>query len=147
MEEFTIQGQSDFLKLSFEDVFGFPNKTCHWGGYDTKAILEIKSGNYYVKGILCTSTGELFEFFEQLKDCNDNVEGFARFISYQQNLDLTADYDKRGHVRIFGTFSEYSHDNNELKFEFSTDQTFINNTLNELQIITSKYGGMKGLIN
>ena len=43
-------------------------------------------------------------------------------------------------------FSEYGHDINELKFEFETDQTFITETLNELQSITSKYGGMKGVI-
>ena len=145
MEDFILLGQGGFLKLSIEEVFGFPDRTCHLGGYDTKSTIEIKSGNYYVKGEFYTSTGELFEFYEQLTDCYDRVNGSAKFLSSEQNLDLTVEFNEQGHIRVFGTFSEYAHRINELKFEFETDQTFITSTLNELQSITRKYGGMKGI--
>jgi hypothetical protein len=76
LESFTIKGvAADFLTLTFTEVFGFPETTCHWGGYDLRAMIEIKSGNFYVKSVLYSSTGEIYQFFQQLKSCNENLTG------------------------------------------------------------------------
>ena len=50
-----------------------------------------------------------------------------------------------GHVVIEGTFSEENQFNNKLDFEFNTDQSYIKYTINELENIVNKYGGMKGI--
>ena len=59
-----------------------------------------------MKSTLYTSTGEIFEFFQQLKNCNDKLRGTANFRSYEENLEFNAHYDNTGHVNIDGNFSE-----------------------------------------
>ncbi|WP_143434986.1 WapI family immunity protein [Hymenobacter roseosalivarius] len=146
IEEFAIQGDSgDFLRLSFIEVYGFPNSTCPWGGYEVRATIQIKSGNYQVASTLWTSTGEIYTFFEELSKSNERLEGEARLNNYEHNLELVARYDVDGHVSVFGKFREYNSCKNELLFEFETDQTYLQATLTELKRIVAKYGGMKGI--
>lgn len=145
MEKFTIKGNSDFITVIFEEVFGYPDSTSHFGGYDLRTFIEIKSGNFCVKSSLYTSTGELYEFYQNLKKCNEELTGTANFISYEGNLELIAEYDNLGHVNIKGAFTEQNQYDNELKFEFSSDQTFIKSTVNELGFIADKYGDKKGI--
>jgi hypothetical protein len=142
---FTIQGEADYIKFTYAEVFGFPDDTCHWGGYDSKVSLEIKSRNFTVKETLYTSTGELYEFAERLKIANEKIEGVVEFISYEGNLEFSMTYDNLGHVAIKGQFSEQNEFSNELHFEFNSDQSFVRKALDEISSITAKYGGMTGV--
>ena len=63
----------------------------------------------------------------------------------EHNLALVARYDMQGHVLVSGSFTEYHSSRNELRFEFATDQTYIQSTITELKKIGAKYGGMTGL--
>ncbi|MFN8361262.1 MAG: hypothetical protein U0264_15225 [Candidatus Kapaibacterium sp.] len=146
MESFTIKGESNFITLTFIEVFGFPETTCHWGGYDLRSEIEIKSSGFYVKSVLFTSTGEIYQFFQLLKSSNEKLRGAATFVSYEGNLDFIVEYDNRGHVNIKGSFSEQNLFENELKFEFISDQTYIHSSLKELSLLADKYGDMKGII-
>lgn len=143
MESFTIKGDANFITLSFDEVYDFPHTTCYWGGYDTRMVVEIKSGSFQVKSAFNSSTGEIYTFFKQLKECNNEVRGTARYDSYEGNLTLITSYDYMGHVNIRGEFSD-SLGLNKLQFEFQTDQSFIKYTLDELELIVSKYGDMRG---
>ena len=145
MESFTIKGEFDFITLTFEEVFSFPETTCHWGGYDVRAILEIQSGDFHVKSNLYTSTGEIFEFSQQLKSCNEKLKGTSKYISYEGNLELIAEYDNAGHVNVKGEFSAQNQFGNKLTFEFSSDQTFISIALKDLEAIAEKYGDKNGI--
>lgn len=145
MEGFTINSETAFITVNFEEVYGFPYKTCHWGGYEVRTTLEIKSGNFIVKSTFWTSTGEIFEFFQLLKKCNNELKGSAVYRSYEDNLKIFATYDDLGHVNIKGNYFEHSQFDNRLYFHFVTDQTFIRKTVEELEIITNKYGDMKGI--
>ena len=145
METFTLRGESDFITITFEEVYGFPDTTCCWGGYDVRIKLEIKSGNFRVNSTLWTSTGELYDFLQRLKECNNKLAGAAIYNTYEGNLKLIATYDDLGHVNIKGRFSEQTELHNELQFEFSSDQTFIRLTIEELELVAIKYGDMKGI--
>lgn len=145
MEEFKIQGEDSYIALCFKEVYGFPETTCHWGGYDVRANLEIKSGGFGVKTTMYTSTGEIFQFFQELLQCNDQLKGTFYYRNYEGNLDFKGEFDNTGHVTISGTFREYNEFNNLLKFEFMTDQSYLSHAIQELRHITSKYGGMEGL--
>jgi hypothetical protein len=142
---FTIQGEADYIKFTYVEVFGFPNDPCNWGGYDSLVTLDIKSRNFSVKETLYTSTGELYEFAEKLKTANDKIEGVVEFISYEGNLEFSMTYDNSGHVVIKGQFSEQNEFSNELHFEFNSDQSFVSKALDEISLITEKYGGMTGV--
>lgn len=145
METFTIKGTTDFITITFDEVYDFPDKTCYWGGYDTRVKIEIKSGNFVVHSSLYSSTGEIYEFYAKLKECNDKLIGTAVYKTYEHNLDLTISYDKTGHVNINGKYSDQNQYNNILQFEFTSDQTFIQSTIKELELIVDKYGDMHGI--
>lgn len=145
MEGFIIKGDNGFLKIEFFEVFGFPNETCHFGGYDTKSIVEINSGSFKVKSGVYCSTGEIFEFYEQLLKTNEQLKGSAYLRNYEHNLNAEVKYDINGRVTIFGSFREVSEFNNLLEFEFSSDQSYIQQTLIDLKKINLKYGGLKGV--
>lgn len=145
MEEFSIKGEGNLINIVFDEVFGFPDTTCHWGGYEVRATLIIKSSNFHVKATLWTSTGEIYEFLQSIKQCNNELKGEASYKSYEGNIELKAKYDNLGHVNIKGQFSEQNELDNKLKFEFNTDQTFISLTVKELELIALKYGGLKGI--
>lgn len=145
MNSFTVKGNADFVKVSLIEVFGFPNKTCPWGGYDVKARVEIKSGNFYVNSIFYSSTGEFYLFYLALKKCNTHLGGKVIYKNYEENFFLMVTYEIQGHVNINGTFSEENNLCNKLDYEFHTDQSYIRFTLEELEKIVNKYGDMKGI--
>jgi hypothetical protein len=146
MEEFSIIGESgSSIRIIFEEVYGFPESTCHWGGYDVRSRIEIKSGNFAVKSILWTSTGEIYALYEQLMTCNKNLKGEASYTSYEGNIQMNAVYDDLGHVTITGTFSEHNEFDNKLSFEFNSDQSYITSSISQLEKIVMKYGDMKGM--
>jgi hypothetical protein len=145
MERFALKSLPDFITINFEEVYGFPDTTCFWGGYEVRTTLEIKSGNFRIKATLWTSTGEIFEFYQKLKVCNDELKGEAYYNSYEGNLEMSVAYDNLGHINIKGKFSEQNQFDNQLQFNFLTDQTFIHTTVEELELIAKKYGNMKGI--
>ncbi|MET4105972.1 hypothetical protein [Hymenobacter sp. UYP22] len=145
MEEFTISGRDSCLTIRLVEVYGFPDNTSHWGGYDTRAAIHVKVGGFSVDSTLWTSTGELFELYQQFRICNESVKGTVRFESYEHQLNFTAHYTPAGQILIEGVFSEFSDSNNELTFHMHTDQSYIQSTLAEMQKIVQKYGGMEGV--
>ena len=115
------------------------------GGYDSESIIEIKSQNYFVKGALWTSTGELYDFYKKLEICQRELKGTVEYKSYEINLELNITYNYLGQIEITGKYSEYTQLKTKLAFEIKSDQTYIQNTLNELEIIADKYGDNKGV--
>jgi len=145
-EAVTIQGDNgNSLCLRFIEVYGFPDSTCSWGGYEVRAAIKIKSGSYRAIATLWTSTGELHTLLEALRICNEQLSGEVQWRTYEHNLELVIAYDKQGHVIVSGNFIEYHHSGNELQFKFATDQTYMSAAIAELHVIAAKYGGMEGV--
>lgn len=144
MEEFTVKGGGDFIKIELSEVFGFPEETCHWGGYDTRATLVLKIGSYNVKSDFYTSTGEIYNLYVALAKSNKTLTGKVEYSSYEGNLILSLTYNKLGQIMIEGEFREKLHLRNQLSFEFESDQSYISSSLVELEKIVEKYGGMTG---
>jgi len=145
MESFILKGENGYIKIELEQIFDFPNRTCHWGGYDAKTKIEIKSGNFKVNSSFYTSTGEIYLFYKSLKEKNNLLSGQVFYKNYEENTLITLTYDNMGHIVIEGTFSEENEFSNKLDFEFNTDQSYIKYTINELETIVNKYGGMAGI--
>ena len=146
MLTFSIRGEPDnFLKVTIINVSGFPDTTSPFGGYDTESTVEIKSSNFSIKVSLWVTTGNIYDFYQELKKCQDKLSGQASFRSYENNLIFNVNYDSLGHAYISGEYSEYNDVNNTLKFGFHTDQTFIKESVDELWKIYFKYGDNFGL--
>ena len=147
METITISSETDFIKIKINRALGFPNKTCHWGGYEVECDLEIYSDGFAVKSNLYTSTGEFYNLFITLKKCYEDLKGEAHYISFEGNLRINFLFDKLGHITVKGEFSkQFIHDNN-LRFEFVTDQTFLSSTISDLELLYEKYGDDYGVKN
>ncbi|MCY9669211.1 hypothetical protein M5X11_30530 [Paenibacillus alginolyticus] len=145
MYVFFLRGnQGCFVRITFDEVFGFPKLTSPFGGYDVRGTVEIKSGNYCVKGELWFSTGEIYEFYNQLSRCFTELKGISSFCTTEANLKLEVAFGHRGQVVIEGYFKEFAHRDNELKFEIESNQSFFVETLDGLREIISHYGDLKG---
>jgi hypothetical protein len=144
MEQFNLKGDNGYIVISIDEIHGYPTTTSHFGGYDAKGTIEVKSGNYKVTGELWFTTGEVYSFYRQLLDCYKSLQGTATFSNYEVNLIIVVAFANRGQVIITGNYKEQAHVNNELRFEFSSDQSYMANTLSELTSIIEKYGDMKG---
>lgn len=145
MDSFQLKGNNGCISISLIKVYGFPDETSHFGGYEVNASIEIKSSNYHVKGILSTTTGEIYEFYQELKTCHNTVKGTAYYRSYENNLVMQVAYNPQGHTSITGEFREHIWEDNELKFEITGDQSYFQHSLSELQRLVSKYGDNKGI--
>jgi len=72
-------------------------------------------------------------------------KGQAKLNSYENNLLSTLKYDELGHVVLKGKFTEKYMEENTLEFELKSDQSFINSTLKDLELLASKYGDNTGI--
>ncbi|MCM3630566.1 hypothetical protein M3194_24850 [Paenibacillus glycanilyticus] len=144
--DFIVRGkQGSFIRITLDEIFGFPTTTSHFGGYDVKGSTEIKSGSYYVNGEVWFSTGDTYEFYNQIVRCYTELDGTAIFCSTEENLKFEVKFYNRGQVVIEGCFQEFAHEDNELKFEFESNQSFFVETLDGLKKVVNQYGGLKGV--
>lgn len=147
VNEFFIKGKEGFIRIELKEVFGFPDLTSNFGGYDVQGRIEIKSGNYYVNGELWFTTGEIYEFHEQLASCYRKLSGVATFWTSETNLKIEIKFDKLGQITIDGYFQEKAYQENKLKFEIESDQSFFEETIKGLKKIVDYYGDLKGVKN
>ena len=116
------------------------------GGYDTQSIVEIKSSAYVAKGEIYISTGNIYNFYSEFKKCFESLKGEAKLESYEKNLILITSFDMYGHVNIRGEYRRYHGSENQLKFEFATDQTYLSETMSALTNLYKKYGDNMGVL-
>ncbi|GBG58439.1 hypothetical protein SPFL3102_02161 [Sporomusaceae bacterium FL31] len=102
-------------------------------------------GRYSANGELYFSTGQVYTFYHQLNHAYENLSGKVVFINeYDKTLEVKIEFDDKGRVLITGRYQEFTHENNVLIFEISSDQTYFFATIQELRTIVKKYGGLKG---
>lgn len=77
-----ISAEQGYIKLSLKRVFGFPENTSYFGGYETQSTLEIKSNSFSVLTNLYISTGDIYNFYKELSMCYANVAGIVQLKSY-----------------------------------------------------------------
>lgn len=145
MEQFSIKGHNGHFELKFVQVFGFPEQTSPWGGYDVKGEFKIRVGEYSAEGELWFSTGEIYQLYEDLKAVNEVLNGTIYFNTHENNLEFKLVFDNKGHIVIKGKYIAAYSRKNELSFEIESDQSFMTSSLSELQRIVQKYGTKEGL--
>lgn len=147
MLAFQITGfdEDEYVRLSIDEVFGFPNETSYGGGYGAKGSLAIKTGEYYVSDTHYFTTGELYCFSKKLKICYENLSGIAILKNTERALELQCEFNEFGHVIITGNFQSNPIVKNILFFEIETDQTQIQKPLSDLNKIHEFFGDEKGI--
>lgn len=147
MEKFTIYTENGFLTLFLNKIYGLPNQTVYSGGYEVDGQIEIKCSNYYVKGKLLFSTGEIYRFFKDFEPLLKNLVGSASFNSFEGNLSFEVKVDNLGHISITGKYIEDFLLSTSLNFELIGDQSYLKDSFIEMQAIVDKFGDDKGQLN
>ena len=145
MESVTLNSSNGYIKFHLNEIFGFPDETCYFGGYDILGEIEIKSNNYFVKGNLNFSTGNIFNFYTQLTELFNSLENVAKFVSYENQLSFFVKVNKLGHISVEGEYRENLVNDSRLIFVLESDQTYLNEWLSELKKIVNKYGNNTGI--
>ncbi|WP_145025777.1 MULTISPECIES: hypothetical protein [unclassified Paenibacillus] len=146
MNQFQIYGENNqYVIIQLGKIHGFPETTSHLGGYDTESSIKIKSGSYYASGSVWISTGEIYIFKNQLQKIYEKCSGTAKLTNDEVDLEVTVTIENRGRALIEGRYKEHPPIDNELIFSFEADQSYIGKTLEELNEITTMYGGMNGI--
>ena len=146
MDKFSIVADNGYLLFHYDEVLGFPEQTSPFGGYDVWGQVEIKCDNYFVKGNLAFSTGEMFSFFTQLEKVEFLLKGFARFDSYEHQLSFLLKIDKLGHFFLNGEYAENLANETKLNFELKGDQSHFAKWINENRNVIEKYGDNTGVV-
>jgi hypothetical protein len=148
MEEFTVRTAEGTLQVTVEEVYGFPDRTSHFGGYDVRGVVTIHLGPYHVdQGCLWFSTGEVWQFYTDLQKAYDDLTGSARFCSSDGQLQFALRLI-RGGGTLEGKYQEKvipEAEATRLYFVARNDQTYLVDTLRELSAFVGTYGDLRGL--
>jgi hypothetical protein len=144
MNQFVIKGKRGYICLKLLQAYGYPQHICQNGGYDSEGLIEIKSGNYFVEGNLWFSTGDVYKFYQKMKQCYLNHNGTAAFWNYELSLKVEVKFNPLGKIMIQGFYKEKEYQENELLFEMESDVITLSPTLEELRRFVVQYGDLKG---
>ncbi|MFZ1695051.1 MAG: hypothetical protein WAT74_17790 [Flavobacteriales bacterium] len=143
---FAIKGETgNCVRLELLEIFGFPETTSHFGGYDARWSVLIKSHGFSAHGELWIATGELIQLCSAMRKSYDELKGSFDWMNSDEELRLKFKFEPRGIVIVSGTYRQYRGTFDRLDFEFDTDQTFVNETLLDMERLISDYGGMRGI--
>lgn len=144
---FNIDGCRDSISLNINEIFGYPSKITYGGGYAAKGMLKICVGSYKVYAEHNFTTGELYNFFCDLQNCYNKIQGKAILTNIDKELSLNILFNKLGQVKVYGEFQELLDVDNKLSFEMDTDQSAILHTLNSLKKVYYTFGDEMGNFN
>lgn len=143
---FRLNGANEHIALEIDEVFGYPLEISYGGGYGIRGTISISSGQCYRVDAACyCTTGELYRFYQSLKVCYDSLSGCACFESIEDELRLSCQFDRTGHVLVSGAFQQHTAFSNVLRFEFPTDQTQVRDTLSMLTRLHGVFGDQNGV--
>ncbi len=143
---FQLQGYNEHICLDISQVYGFPDEILYGGGYFAKGKLDICVGSYSAFAKHSFTTGELYDFFCELKKCNDTISGEAVLENVDHELELKLAFLKTGRVLVSGMYQEHPAVDTRLYFEMITDQSAIPSTLAELKNVYDTFGNKKGIM-
>jgi hypothetical protein len=144
VEVFTLRASERSLQVGLDEVYGFPDHTSSFGGYDVRGTVAIDGGAYQVRGPLWFSTGEVWQFSTDLRAAYDALAGQARFCSSEGNLDFTLTFAPRGHWLLEGVYQENVQYPTRLLFTLEGDQSYLVDTLAQLADFVATYGDNRG---
>lgn len=126
------------LKIS---VFGYarPDSTDYWDGNWVRTNAKIKCGGFSgnVSGLM--RIDELKMFYDNLKQLHGDLHGGVTFITMEEWLEIKVHATKLGQIGISGFLREYHFTSNRLIFGFEIDQTFLRNSINQLETVLKHF--------
>ncbi len=103
-------------------------------GYDWVPVsISVNSGGFSGSVQANFLASEMIKFRDDLLILNNNLQGQAIFQTIEDQLRLNLSVDSSGHVRVEGVLIDFAGvGRNKLSFYFDIDQTYLANTIQEL---------------
>lgn len=128
MREYTLKTQlAEEGNIILSNIISYENDIVMGNKYNTTLTLEVISNNgYRGKSNFILDINQLENFIKQLFNIATNLIGYAKLIDNGYGSYLNISINKLGDILISGILFD-EHREQELKFSFDVDQTFINN--------------------
>ena len=101
--------------------------------------VSIRVGAFYGEFDAAFTTGDFVRFRTELEPLFETLSGQAQFSTLEGQLEFTLVGNGRGKIQVKGSGSDHPSLENELRFEFCLDQTFLPSTFRGLNEIISEF--------
>lgn len=131
---FEIDGNLGFTKISLEENFRHDSDLHPY--IDINSNITIKSGNFFGSGSATFTSIDILNFYNELIGCYEKLEGEAKLVAYQYcEFELLITFNRLGGVTCKGYYHESWQCNNKLNYSYESDQTYIAQTIKQLNPI------------
>lgn len=124
----------DYIELILTNTYEYPDITSFWGGYDFLGNLNIKINDVTIHDEnFQFITADLFEYLDQLVVCNQKLKGKVEYNPKNHDatqLTINTTFNQQGGCI---TVLEYNYNGNYFKCNFSTNQSYLQLAIEELQ--------------
>lgn len=120
-----LQTNTEDPKLEFLNIEKYDDQS----GFG--ATISVVSNGFSSKVFATFEQWPMSEFISQLQVCNNYLSGSATLKPQWDNWFITFTVKPNGHVVVNGLLCA---DEQELKFEFTTDQTCLNSLIKDFQL-------------
>ena len=125
----------DNIELLLTNTYDYPNNTSFWGGYDFCGTFKLNINGISLQKIdFYFTTSDLHNFYKELLNCNEKLKGQAIYKPKSHDatpIDIKIKYGKQGQCTIECTYKAYD---GNFNFSFTSNQSYIQQAINELQI-------------
>jgi hypothetical protein len=104
-----------------------------------KGHVLIRVGAFYGEYDAAFTTGDFLRLRDELQPLFETLSGQAQFSTLEGQLEFTLIGNGRGEIQVKGSGSDQLCLENELRFEFCLDQTYLPKTLRGLNEIISEF--------
>lgn len=135
---FEIRDGSDKVRI---DILGqsYPNAELDWDRRWLQSEITIVATPFSGKYSCELMVTDFISFQKELKDINENLNGFANFSTLEDQLELKIKGDGIGHFSIEGQANNGSVPRTALQFELTFDQTQLPDLIRQLERIIKAF--------
>ncbi|MGD6831239.1 WapI family immunity protein [Sutcliffiella halmapala] len=117
----------------------YPNSSDYWDGNWVKSKIKIEIPGYLVRFDADLRTDELRDFVNEIKLLNRSLKGIASLKNLDSYLQFECQMGKLGQMLWTAETCYPAGYGAVLKFEFESDQTFLNRLIRELDDILTHF--------
>ena len=133
---FSLNNDSgDNIELVLTDMYDYPNNTNFGGGYEFCGSFKLQIHSTLLQKMnFYFTTSDLHDFYKELLNCNEKLNGQAKYkpkCNDATPINIEVKYEKNGQCGIKCTYKDCD---DIFNFCFSSNQSYIQQTINELQI-------------
>jgi hypothetical protein len=133
-------GQSEHERIEV-DVHGYERAAAgeYWDDNWLTVGIRVRAGGFRGKAAATIITSELTKFLSELRPLYENLNGSAKFVTMEGQLNLLLNGDGKGHIELKGEVADQAGIGNRLNFTLHFDQSQLGASIRELEKVTSQF--------